>query len=293
MLRSILILSFTLVISQSASSAIIVLDGSFESQATVQNLPYYQTGPSGEKWGRAWNDGWTPAGLESSWRNIEAGKGAWVGGHICRTEDFATGWKWSHTGEVFGIIKDRQTMSQTFIADVDATGSLNWYDASRSSWRNDSWYGRPNDYSVTITDHLGNVQLIGNYTSQVYGGLESNSWSNTSDDRWSVANKQEWVARTGSSFNLVSGRTYTLSFNSLSPYYTDSNGVIRVDDRTTLLDDISLMSSAPTVPEPSTLAIFGLGSLGLAYLQRRRQYRQTVKNNRPCERDFHLQKRSP
>ncbi|MBM3965121.1 MAG: PEP-CTERM sorting domain-containing protein [Planctomycetes bacterium] len=67
----------------------------------------------------------------------------------------------------------------------------------------------------------------------------------------------------------MSGRTYTLSFNSLSPYIRDSNGNITgIDDRTTLLDDISLMSSAPTVPEPSTLAIFGLGSLGLAYLQR-------------------------
>lgn len=103
----------------------------------------------------------------------------------------------------------------------------------------------------------------------MYRGLESNRWSNTPDDRWTLANKQGWVARTGASFNLVSGRTYTLSFNSLSPYIRDSNGNITgIDDRTTLLDDISLMSSAPTVPEPSTLAIFGLGSLGLAYLQR-------------------------
>ena len=265
MLRSILVLGFTLAICQSASAAIVVLDGSFENQAVSQNNPY-SLQPNGAKWGAGWNNvSW------SSWQNNFSG--AWSGGAIARTEEFATGWKWAHSGDVFGIIKDRQTMSQTFVADADATGSLSWYDANRSSWRNDTWFGRPNDYSVTITDNLGNIQTIGNYTSQVYGGLEANSWTNTPDDRWTPANKQGWVARTGASFNLVSGRTYTLSFNSLSPYYTDSYGNIKVDDRTTLLDDISLMSSAPTVPEPSTLAIFGLGSLGLAYLQRRRQYR--------------------
>jgi hypothetical protein len=256
----------------SAMAAIVVLDGGFESQAIAQSLPYYQTGPSGQLWGRNWTGGWNPEGLASSWRSVDPGKGAWVGGAICRSEDFATGWKWAHTGDVFGVIKDRQTMSQTFVADADATGILSWYDTNRNSWREHTWYGRPNDYSVTVTDNLGIVQVIGSYTSQVYGGLESNSWTNRGDDRSLLANKQGWVARTGNSFNLVGGRTYTLSFNSLSPYIYDSNGNITgVDDRTTLLDDISLMGFAPTVPEPSTIAIFGLGSLGFAYLRRQRQ----------------------
>jgi hypothetical protein len=56
--------------------------------------------------------------------------------------------------------------------------------------------------------------------------------------------------------------SYTLSFNSLSP-----------DDRSTFLDDISLNLTSTIVPEPSTMAIFGLGSMGLAYLRRRRQLR--------------------
>ena len=65
--------------------------------------------------------------------------------------------------------------------------------------------------------------------------------------------------------------TYTLKFNSLSPYYNDKDGVQQVDDRTTFLDDISLTAlDISQVPEPSTLAIFGLGSLGLAFLRRRR-----------------------
>ena len=258
----ILIVGYALASCES-SKAGIILDGSFEGQAVTQNTPYYLQ-PNGQKWGAGWNNwGW------SSWQANYAGP--WVGGGIARTEEFATGWKWAHTGDVFGIIKDRGTMSQTFTAQADTTAILSWYDANRNSWRGHTWFGRPNDYSVTITDNLGNTQTIGNYTSQVYGGFESNSWIDASDDRFTLENRQGWVARTGAQFNLLAGRSYTLSFNSLSPYNYDSNGNISgVDDRTTLLDDISVLELAPTVPEPSTMAIFGLGGLGLAYLRRRR-----------------------
>ena len=220
-----------------------LIDGSFENQAVLQSLPSYSTGPGGELWGRPWNAGWSPEGLASSWRSI-AGGGAWVGGAIARTEDFATGWKWAKTGVVFGIIKDRQQMTQTFAAPQNAVGTLTWSDCNRNSWRTDTWFGRPNNYSVTVTDNLGNVQVIGNYTSQVFGGLEANSWANVGDDRFTLANKQGWFARTGATFNMVAGRTYTLSFNSLSPYILDNLGNITgVDDRTTLLDDIVLTST--------------------------------------------------
>jgi hypothetical protein len=104
-----------------------ILDGSFENQALAQGLPSYQTGPAGELWGRPWNNGWTQEGLSSSWRDIVP-SGTWIGGQICRTEDFATGWKWAKTGVVFGIIKDRQVMSQTFTATENATGTLSWFD---------------------------------------------------------------------------------------------------------------------------------------------------------------------
>jgi|688.fasta_scaffold07671_9 hypothetical protein len=220
-----------------------ILDGSFENQALAQGLPSYQTGPAGELWGRPWNNGWTQEGLSSSWRDIVP-SGTWIGGQICRTEDFATGWKWAKTGVVFGIIKDRQVMSQTFTATENATGTLSWFDCNRNSWRGDTWFGRPNDYSVTLSDSLGNTQLIGNYTSQVFGGLEANSWNNVGDDRFLLPNKQGWFSRSGASFTLMAGMTYTLSFQSLSPYITDSNGNITgVDDRTTLLDDISISTT--------------------------------------------------
>jgi uncharacterized protein (TIGR03382 family) len=238
-------------VAQSSNAALLV-DGSFETQAVLQGNPYYAQ-PDGSKWGAAWNNwGW------SSWQANFAG--AWVGGGIARTEEYATGWKWARTGDVLGIIKDRQTMSQTFTATEDATGTLSWFDANRSSWRENTWYGRQNNYSVTLTDSLGNVQTIGNYTSEVYLGLDSNSWINAGDDRFSLAGKQGWFARTGASFILQAGMTYTLSFNSLSPYIYDENGNLTgVDDRTTLLDDIAINTTP--IPAPGVAAVLGLGAL--------------------------------
>jgi hypothetical protein len=232
-----------------------LLDGSFENQAVLQNNPYVLQ-PNGEKWGAGWNNwGW------SSWQYNFSG--AWVGGAIARTEEFGAGWKWAHTGDVFGIIKDRQTMSQTFTATESGIGTLSWFDANRAAWRDIDWYGRPNDYSVTITDLLGNTQIIGNYTSEVAGG---NSWSSPPGDGWwTTAGKSTWFAKSGTGFTMVAGMEYTLSFNSLSPYNYDAGGNITgVDDRTTFLDDISLT----VIPAPGAAALLGLG--GLLAARRRR-----------------------
>jgi len=242
-----------------SARATVLLDGSFENQAVLQGNPYTLQS-NGARWGSAWGGpdwGW------SSWQGNFAG--AWVGGAIARTEDFAAGWKWAHTGDVFGIIKDRQSMTQTFTAAEDAIGTLSWFDANRASWREHDWFGRSNDYSVTITDSLGNVQTIGSYTSVVAGG---NSYSNPVGDQWhTVFGKSTWFAKTGASFVLQAGMTYTLSFNSLSPYNYDANGNITgVDDRTTFLDDIALTTQP--IPTPGALALLALG--GVAARRRRR-----------------------
>lgn len=234
-----------------------IIDGSFENQAVLQNNPYVLQ-PNGEKWGASWGGsdwGW------SSWQGNFSG--AWVGGAIARTEDFAAGWKWAHTGDVFGIIKDRQTMSQTFTAAESGVGTLSWYDANRASWREHDWFGRPNDYSVTITDSLGNVQTIGNYSSEVAGG---NSYSGSGSGWGTTEGKSTWFAKSGTGFTLVAGMSYTLSFNSLSPYIYDSNGNITgVDDRTTFLDDISLTVQ---IPAPGSVAMLAIG--GVLVARRRR-----------------------
>lgn len=260
MLRNIaaLILVVAVIVTgQNTLFANFIVDGSFEQQAVTQNNPYWLQS-SGAKWGAAWNNwGW------SSWQSNSSG--AWAGGAIARTEEFAAGWKWAKAGDVFGIIKDRQTMSQTFTANTSGPGLLTWYDANRAAWRDVDWFGRPNDYSVTLTDSVGNVQTLGNYTSEVAGG---NSYSTpVGNGWWTMAGKTGWYSRSASGFNLQAGMTYTLSFNSLSPYYLDSNGNQQVDDRTTFLDDISLTA----VPEPSSLGILSLGTLGCAFLRRRRQ----------------------
>lgn len=246
-----------------ALRADVLLDGGFEQQAVLQSNPYSQQS-DGSKWGAGWNNwGW------SSWQYNFAPSAAWTGGAIARTEEFATGWKWAHTGDVFGIIKDRQTMSQTFLATTSGIGNLEWWDANRSAWREQTWFGRENNYSVTIADNLGNVQLIGNYTSKVYNGLEANSWSNLGDGRFDLVGKQGWFAKSGSPFSVVAGRTYTLSFNSLSPYIYNSSGVVvGVDDRSTLLDDVKLNVSA--VPEPGSLSLLSVGCLSCVFFRRRR-----------------------
>jgi surface protein len=229
--------SITYCSSGSLMATNLIVDGSFENQATLQGLPSYATGPNGELWGRPWNAGWSADGLASSWRNI-TGSGAWNGGAIARTEDFGAGWKWARTGVVFGIVKDNGSMSQTFTATTSGSGLLNWFDANRASWREHDWYGRPHSYSVTLTDNLGNVQQLGTYTSAVAGG---NAYSTPQGGYgwWTTQGKQFWFARTSGDFNLVAGRTYTLTFTSL----------VTNDDRTTLLDDISIsMRSASGIP---------------------------------------------
>ena len=240
-------------------------NGDFEGYNDPTKVPVYQLGPGGEPWGRAWNGGWSPAGLASSWTYAPAG-GSWSGGFVARTEDFAAGWKWARSGVIFGGIKDRQVMSQTFTYNgtQEATGSLSWYDAGRPSWRYDSWFGLPNDYLVTITG-AGVTQIIGNFRSEVAGGTEANSAINFKGDaRWSDENKKAWVSRSGQTFTLLPGQSYTLNFNSLST--ENPNGSIQ--DRTTLLDDISLFASPVTVPEPSTALLAGAGLLAVAAMRR-------------------------
>lgn len=253
-----LILGYVFASCESAQASWIT-DGSFEIQASSQSLPVYP-GPKGEQWGRAWNGGWDAAGLASSWQAVQTG-GAWTGGSICRTEDFASGWKWAQQGVVFGLIQGNQTMSQKFTA-RDTTATLDWFESNRNSWRGDTWFGRQSKYKVTITDLLAGEILFESdeLTSKVKGGLESNSQTNAIDARFDDVNKKGWDPRSLTFDRLIKDREYLVSFTGL-------NG----DDRTTLLDDIRLNGgSISQVPEPSTLAIFGLGSLGLAFLRRRR-----------------------
>lgn len=244
-------------------SATALLDGSFENQAVIQGLPGYTGGPNppGGLQGASW-----PGGLPSTWQAIAPVAGsAWMGGSIARTEEYAAGWKWAQDGSVFGIIQASQMMTQTFKATETGLTTLSWFDANRPSWKTDTWFGRQNDYNVTLTEvGLGTSLQIFSGRSEVYLGLESNSLTNASDARFSPEGKKGWFARSSDAFMLESGKSYTLSFNS-------QPGSQNVDDRSTFLDNISLRSSQ-AVPLPGTLAILiaGAGGLLLGTGRRRR-----------------------
>lgn len=266
----------------------LIQDGDFEGYTSLVS---YQTGPGGEKWGKSWCY-WSTAGdcLTSSWQNNNS-SGAWSGGQVDRTEDFAAGWKWARSGVIFGIIKDRMVMSQTFTFTgfEVSSGQLKWWDANRPSWRDNEIFGQPNPYKVTLTDNLGNQQVIGEYESKVASNLSeaevlANTYADRADDRWSDENKKKWFEKAGlNDFTLIPGRTYTLSFNSMSPPCPGGqncdpsapsyNGF---QDRTTFLDDIVLTAQPLGGPDPSTqipvpgsLLLLGLGGV-LPFLLRRR-----------------------
>jgi hypothetical protein len=61
--------------------------------------------------------------------------------------------------------------------------------------------------------------------------------------------------------------TYTLSFNSLSPeVYDEFGNFVKVDDRSTFLDDISLNTTV--LPSPGVIALAGIA--GGVTMRRRR-----------------------
>lgn len=229
-----------------------LLDGGFEGQAVAQNLPddcdYLPAATCRPGQGAGWTNQWG-SWAATSWTAMTGG--SWSGGSIARTEDFAAGWKWAKSGDVFGIIQNRQTVSQTFTATVSGTGTLSWFDANRASWREHDWFGFPNDYSVTITDEFNNTQTIGNYSSQVAGGNAYSTppgcWDAPTNNYcwWTTQGKSTWFPKSGTGFTILAGRTYTLNFNSLAPTPCPAGAVApgtdpSVCDRSTFLDDISL-----------------------------------------------------
>jgi hypothetical protein len=216
-------------------------------------------------WGRAdfrWSGGWVTKDF-SSWTYLSGTVGSWRGGAVNRSQDFGAGWKYARSGVLFGIIQNRLTLSQTFTFTGTQTslGALDWYDAGRPSWELNTFFGDPNDYSVTLTDNLNNTQTIGSYTS--VAANSTGAWNGI----WTEESLKAWTPRTQqNTFTLEPGRTYTLNFNSLAPFQPDG---VNIQDRATFLDDIFLSASALEIPEPSALLLFGLGAAGLAGLRRR------------------------
>lgn len=161
--------------------------------------------------------------------NAACAPGAWVGGGVIREGVTAWGKTNSPEGIYYGFVQAKSTVSQTFVATGRQTGVLTWIDTNRTN------LGGSQSYVVTISDGMTST-MIGSFTSAIGG----------------------WVSRTSSSFDLINGRSYTLSFKGTG-----------VGDVTTFIDGVSLATTS--VPEASTwsMLLAGFGLIGFA--ARRRQ----------------------
>lgn len=155
--------------------------------------------------------------------------GAWSGTGIIASGNGAWGGTTTPAGSYYAFVQGQGTLSQTFTADGNGVGTVSWLDTNRSNT------GGLQSYDVSIFDGTSTVSL-GSFTSAV----------------------GSFTARTSSSFALVSGTQYTLSFTGLS-----------AEDRTSFIDDVAL--SVAAVPEPSTWAmlIIGFGMVGAAARRRK------------------------
>lgn len=162
--------------------------------------------------------------------NPPCAAGAWgPDGGVIATGNGAWGGTVTPDGRFFGFVQGTSVVSQSFTADANGTGVISWIDTNRTN------NGGDQSYDVTIFDGTTTTS-IGSYTSAV----------------------GPWAARTSSSFSLVNGTSYTLTFTGLAQ-----------DDRTTFIDSVALGTTP--VPEAATWAMLvaGFGLVGFAARRRR------------------------
>ena len=136
----------------------------------------------------------------------------------------------------------------------------------------DSNFPRSGSYSFVGYQNDGFATLSQNFSTLAGAEYELDFWSSASSDPGNIlryqldagpiftVSQQPTYALTTGSFT-ASGSTTTLSFL----FETDSGTGVW------LIDDVSVTQTSAAVPEPTSMAIFGLGALGLAYRARRKQ----------------------
>jgi hypothetical protein len=161
--------------------------------------------------------------------------GAWSGGLGTGIQNETnTAWPGLPTpdGSKYGFVQSQGVLTQTFTANQSGTFELTWLNAGRP---NNLFAGIGGDQSYDV---LLNNLLLGTF---------------------STTSGEPFTAQTSSPFDLVSGQTYTLSFNGRS-----------TSDNTAYIDAVGLV--AP-VPEPATWAmmLLGFGAIGAAMRRRKIQ----------------------
>ncbi len=139
-------------------------------------------------------------------------------------------------GSFYAFIQNTGSLSQTFVSNASGLFTLNFLAAGRNN-------PLPNAGNALYQVLINNVVIFGD----------------------STVSGQPFTARTTGSFQLVSGQSYTLTFQGLSNGY----------DNTAFIDAISF---AAVVPEPSTWAmmLLGFGVVGAAMRRRRRNQTSDV-----------------
>ena len=124
------------------------------------------------------------------------------------------------------------------------SADLNWMDSIVGS------FGGNRTFSINLYDISG-INILETLYSITASNFGNNSWENHSIDILSL-------------LQPFGGNSYLLGFDvDIPSTWTGAAGMG--------LDNISLMVESAAVPEPSIIALFGLGLVGLGFARRRRQ----------------------
>jgi len=186
------------------------------------------------------------------------------------------------------------TQLETWLGQGDLDWDSIWYGATGATA--DSWHTAVNSAGPTVsiykmTNGLSNF-IVGGYTDLAWSGSapgyksgNGNSFifNITAGNKYGFAGIHsqleilsggDYFATFGSGFDLYggnekigssSGHSFDYSYTSGAANAGQLNGEVQVDQRWTVLAlETFTMKQAASVPEPSTLAIFTLGMIGLA-----------------------------
>jgi len=131
---------------------------------------------------------------------------------------------------------------------------------------------RSGSYSFVGYDNDGFATLSQNFSTLAGAEYELDFWSFSSFV--DPGNILRYQLDAGPIFTVSQTPTYALTTGSFtaSGSTTTLSFLFETDDGTGvwLIDDVSVTQTSAAVPEPTSMAIFGLGALGLAYRARRK-----------------------
>jgi hypothetical protein len=153
------------------------------------------------------------------------------------------------------------------------TGDLTGWTVSGADFgAANSYSARSGSYSFVGYDNDGFATLSQNFSTLAGAEYELDFWSFSYDV--DPGNILRYQLDAGPIFTVSQTPTYALTTGSFtaSGSTTTLSFLFETDDGTGSwkIDDVSVTQTSAAVPEPTSMAIFGLGALGLAYRARRK-----------------------